>query len=137
MKKYIIVFVLLMVFTTLSAKESVELPDLANPGQILVDPENHNLYIADGTTIYIYSLTDFKLKNKFGKSGEGPREFKRYANMTLTSEHLLVNSVSRITFFTKEGEYVKEMNSKSANVGPFLPIGDNFINTGMDRSKKT
>ncbi|MCK5074689.1 MAG: hypothetical protein KAQ98_14760 [Bacteriovoracaceae bacterium] len=136
MKKYLVVFTLLIFAVTLSGQKTVEFPELANPGQILVDPENKNLYISDGTTIYIYSLTDYHLKKKFGKSGEGPKEFKRYANMTLTPDHLFVNSVSRVTFFTKEGIYLKEMNSKSANLGPFLPIGKNYVNTGMDRSEK-
>lgn len=111
----------------------MEFPELTNPGQILVDPSSKNIYISDRTTVYIYSLTDFKLKKKFGKSGEGPREFKRYANLFLTSDYLLVNSVSRATFFTKDGKYIREMNSKTANLGPFLLIGENFVNASMDR----
>ena len=85
----------------------------------------------------IYSLEDLKLKKKFGKDGEGPKEFKRRANITLTSKYLLVNSIARVTFFTKEGEYIKEVNTKTVNLGPFLPIGDNYVNTGMDRREKT
>jgi hypothetical protein len=33
------------------------------------------MYVSEGFSVYIYSLTDFQLKKKFGKKGEGPREF--------------------------------------------------------------
>ena len=62
MKKYLVVFTLLIFAVTLYGQKTVDFPDLANPSQILVDPENKNFYIADGTTIYIYSLADFHLK---------------------------------------------------------------------------
>jgi len=136
MKRYLLILIVFLLAPPLIGRTTVDLPDLANPGQIIVDPGSKNLYIADGTTIYIYSLNDLKLKKKFGKSGEGPREFKRYANLFLTSKHLLVNSVARVTYFTKEGDYIKEKNAKSANLGPFFPIGNNYVNTGMDRSEK-
>ena len=56
------------------AAQVVPLPVLINPDSITVD--NHQIYITDKETIYIFSVVDFKLKTKFGKEGEGPKEFK-------------------------------------------------------------
>ncbi|MGD2088646.1 MAG: hypothetical protein PVH61_20885 [Candidatus Aminicenantes bacterium] len=51
--------------------EVVPLPDLINPDGIQAD--RHQLYITERHSIYIYSLKDFKLTKKFGKSGEDER----------------------------------------------------------------
>ncbi|MFC2146254.1 hypothetical protein ACFLRT_02725 [Acidobacteriota bacterium] len=64
----------------------VSLPGLINPDSIMVD--NHHIYITDSETIYIFSVVDFELKTKFGKLGEGPKEFK--INPTTVTK-LLVN----------------------------------------------
>ena len=137
MKKKIVLMCFLLSGFLYSTVKTIEFADLVEPNQIVADSQKGNLYIVDGTSIYIYSLKDFKLKKKFGKNGEGPKEFKRRASITLTPKYLIVNSIARVTFFTKDGEYIKEVNTKTVNLGPFLPIGDNYINTGMDRREKT
>ena len=70
-----ILLVLLLVFLTVSvfAQKHTALAELVNPDSIAVD--QNQVYITEGTSIYIYDLENFKMKAKFGKRGEGPKEF--------------------------------------------------------------
>jgi hypothetical protein len=56
------------------AANTVELPDLLDPAAIHVD--GNRMYITEHATIYIYSTKDYHLIKKFGRRGEGPKEFK-------------------------------------------------------------
>ncbi len=111
----------------------VPLPDLINPDSIHAD--RHQLYITEQHSIYIYSLKDFRLTKKFGKSGEGPQEFKvsRFSAgkiyLHLEPEVLLVNSLKKISFFTKEGDFIKEIRTVSGS--RFKPIGSGFAAYGF------
>ncbi len=116
----------------------VPLPGLINPDSIAVD--NHNIYITDRENIYIFSVVDFKLKTKFGKAGEGPGEFK--INLTTVAKLLvdiqpdtiIVNSNNRVTFFTKDGKYLKEVQIISG--GNLKQIGDHYVGYFISRESK-
>jgi hypothetical protein len=109
--------------------------------------DKSQLYVADGAEVYIYSLTDLTLKKKFGKAGEGPREFKiggRKTEIHVQSENIIVNSTARLSFFTKDGAFIKEMNAPFGR--GFQPLGNDFVGwhhvtrkdkqIGMNRSLK-
>jgi hypothetical protein len=132
--KKIIFAILLTLFTGfVLAEEVVPLPDLINPDGIQAD--RHQLYITEQHSIYIYSLKDFKLTKKFGKSGEGPQEFKvsRFSEgkiyLHLEPEVLLVNSLKKISYFTKQGDFIKEIRTVSGS--RFIPIGSGFAAYGF------
>jgi hypothetical protein len=114
------------------AVEVAPLPDLINPDGIQAD--RHQLYITEQHSIYIYSLKDSRLIKKFGKSGEGPQEFKvsRFSAgriyIHLEPEVLLVNSLKKISFFTKNGDFIKEIRTVSGS--RFRPIGSGFAAYG-------
>ena len=118
--------------------EVVPLPDLINPDGIQAD--SHQLYITEQHSIYIYSLKDFRLTKKFGKSGEGPQEFKvsRFSEgriyIHLKSEVLLVNSLKKNSFFTKNGDFIKEIRTVSGS--RFIPIGSGFAAYGTVMENK-
>ena len=110
MKKInLLTLVLLLVTFVLTAK-IVPMPDIIKADIIKV--KGHDMVIAEGTAISIYSLKDYKLIKKFGKEGEGPQEFKTFMGFGLTvdiyPEHILVNSIDKISYFTRKGEFVKE-----------------------------
>jgi hypothetical protein len=118
--------------------EVVPLPDLINPDGIQAD--RHQLYITEQHSIYIYSLKDSRLTKKFGKSGEGPQEFKvsRFSQgriyILLEPEVLLVNSLKKISFFTKQGDFIKEIRTVSGS--RFIPIGSGFAAYGTVMENK-
>ncbi len=118
--------------------EVVPLPDLINPDGIQADRQQ--LYITEQHSIYIYSLKDSRLIKKFGESGEGPREFK----VSLFSEGriyihlepgvLLVNSLKKISYFTRQGDFIKEIRTVSGS--RFIPIGSGFAAYGTVMENK-
>jgi hypothetical protein len=120
------------------AAQVVPLPGLINPDSIMVD--DHHIYITDRETIYIFSAVDFKLKTKFGKKGEGPKEFKinpagvAKLQVDIQPGTIIVNSNSRVTFFTKDGKYLKEVQISSGN--NFKQIGDHYVGYSTSRESK-
>lgn len=66
--------------------------EVMKPGGMKISKDY--IYITQGTTIYIYSISDYKLKKKFGKSGEGPKEFNRFAALIIQKNKLIINSIS-------------------------------------------
>jgi hypothetical protein len=78
-----------------------------------IDVDSNHLYVSQLSTVYIYSLEDFQLKNKFGKEGEGPQEFKGYALLNVQPQVLLINSMGKLSFFNKDGTFIKEMRTNA------------------------
>ena len=108
--------------------ETIALPDLQKPKTFAVD--NRQIYIADGTSVCIYSLTDFTLKTKFGGEGEGPQEFKEKIYLVdVQQDYISVNSVGKVTLFTKEGKFVKGMKTPPQH-RRFRPLGKKFTGAG-------
>jgi hypothetical protein len=128
-KHIIILIVILLVFCFSGFAEKVAvLPELMKPKAMTVD--DTQLYVTEGASVFIYSLKDFKLLKKFGKAGEGPQEFQVLPQVSLiidvTTDRIIVNSFGKISYFTKQGEFIKEVKTKSLAV--FLqPLGDNFL----------
>lgn len=121
----------LMVSTPVFGEKVTELEELINPQMISVGKDN--LFVTEKTLVYIYSLKDFKLVQKFGKEGEGPGEFKRYAVVFPLKDELLVNSQGRVSYFSKQGKYIKEIKSQVGFIGggAFAPVGKNFGGQGF------
>jgi hypothetical protein len=118
------------------AKKVATFTDILTPYNLLVDKDR--LYINESATIYIFSLKDYSLVKKFGKKGEGPGEFKLDDDNTvfvsLLPDHLLINSVGRISYFSKEGTFIKEIPNRS---GRWLkPLDDYFVGMRIWYDKK-
>ncbi|MCI0471583.1 MAG: hypothetical protein L0Y73_08000 [Candidatus Aminicenantes bacterium] len=129
MKKCLLLFLMLSFAWPVFGGKAVSFPELIRPDNIAVDKEL--LVITDGTTIHLYSLKDFKQLKRFGKSGEGPQEFMIYPNLPLRVKlmpgYILVNSIGKISYYTRKGEYIKEMKHTILyGTAELLPIGDRF-----------
>lgn len=139
MKRGIIfITLLLMVFSMVSyGKKLATLPGLFRPYFIVMDDQQ--LYVCHGVELRIYSLKDFSLKAKFGKPGEGPQEFKPPAAgaFALTvyphTDYLLVSSIGKVSFYSKEGKFIKERKVPVFGelTGAYKPIGDKFVGMGI------
>ena len=96
------------------------------------------LYVSEKTTVHIYCLRDFKPVKKFGREGEGPKEFKinpMGAPLIVVpmGGKLLINSTAKVSIYTAEGEYIKEFKVPPNQV--YIPFGDAYIYTGAAAGK--
>lgn len=133
---FILVLLLLVSFTFAgNAVRVVPLPDLVNPRKIAVD--DNRLYIAEKIPVYIYSLKDFKLIKKFGKEGEGPREFKsRITRLEIQPGYIFINSAGKVSYFTKDGAFIKELRTAAPDLR-LKPFGDRFAGERMASENST
>jgi hypothetical protein len=97
--------------------------------------DDQQYYLTQGTTVFIYSKKDLKFIKKFGKAGEGPEEFLRYAYVFPESDHLFINSQGKNSFFTKEGIFIKEQKVPRGMYGGhfFQPMKGGYLGRKMVR----
>lgn len=103
-------FLLTVLFTTFGFPgPHISFPDLRYPEKIFVD--GNHVYITEFPTVYIYSLPGFRLIKKIGRSGEGPQEFKSQIHLTVQPGYIMVQSIGKVSFFTRDGNAEKEFKS--------------------------
>jgi hypothetical protein len=119
---------------TIEAKEAGTkawlLEDLLKP-EILVMDETE-MYVTQEASVFIYSIKDFKLIKKFGKPGEGPEEFliqRSFGGIfpNVQTENIIVNSFGKLSWFTKNGKFIKEMKLPTYRLVGIQPFGKNFV----------
>jgi hypothetical protein len=130
--KIVLRFCLILMFVLpVQANRVAVLPEIFNAGSIQVDRDY--IYIVQEATIFIYAIDNFRLVKKFGQRGEGPGEFilsdDNMVDLSVQPEYLLVNSVKRISYFSRDGKYLRE-RPNSAGLW-MVPVGPNFL--GMKR----
>lgn len=138
MRNFLLLVIVLISFSMITFGEKLAtLEGLSKPGSLAVDPYCPQFYVTEEATIYIYSLTDFKLKTKFGKAGEGPQEFyiMQGTNGLVVlplKDSLLINSMRRVSFFSKEGKFIKELSTGTGFMSMrFQPIGNGYAGLDM------
>ncbi|MEN8152920.1 MAG: hypothetical protein ABFR75_02775 [Acidobacteriota bacterium] len=110
--KLLIPSTLILLFSVFSFSANMgTLNEINKPKTLSV--KGDKLIITEEESIYIYSLETLKLTKKFGKEGEGPGEFKMghgvvSLNIDISDNNIIVNSSTKITWFSMEGEYIRE-----------------------------
>jgi hypothetical protein len=132
-----VVMILLLLGIFIQAKKIAALSELMKPDMIVLD--YGRLFITEGVSIYIYSLKEFQLIKKFGREGEGPREFKISPMgppmyVVPGNDRLYVTSDAKVSVFTKDGEFIKE--TKVMPFQMYLPFKDKYIGTGSTANDK-
>lgn len=130
-KKILITLILIVgCGATLFSQKVATLMELQKPTSIAVNDDY--LYVNERTTIFIYSRKDYKFIKKFGRAGEGPREFLRFAAVIPQKDNLLINSMGKISYFTNEGEYISETKAKGGGLNfLFWPVGDGYVGISL------
>ena len=133
-KTFIILLLTIAVSFAFAGKVKT-LPGLSNPDGIYTS--QNRLAITEGTTVYLYSLPDLKHIKTFGKKGEGPQEFKgRIDSIDMRTDVIVVSSLGKVSFYSKEGEYKKETNAASGYSSRYTPLGKRFVGNGFAFDKK-
>jgi hypothetical protein len=126
MKKILLLSILFLLFIRIAVSEVIPLPDLIHPDSLVVDSKQ--FYIMERESISIYSLKDFKLKKKFGKTGEGPQEFlQRIMGLSIQSDFLVITSMGKVSFFKKDGTFIREKKLTSPLITNLNPVGDRYV----------
>ncbi|MCP5052623.1 MAG: hypothetical protein GY940_35975 [bacterium] len=116
------------------------MPELVNPATITVD--ENQMYVTQDVTVLIYSLRDFKLIKKFGKKGEGPREFLMAfgtpVNIDVQTGQLMVISSYKLSYFTKQGEYKREEKTPASLLSNryVRKIGNKFVGSSINLNSR-
>jgi hypothetical protein len=131
MKKISLFLVLYCLAFFVLVGKTIPLKEVVNPDSISVD--QNQLYLTDGTSLLIYDLETLKLKKKLGKKGEGPEEFMGNPQsghpplrIDVQTKDIIVNSFNKLSFFSKDGTYIKEHRVDSFTSG-FLAFGKGFV----------
>ncbi|MCP4152085.1 MAG: hypothetical protein GY757_30370 [bacterium] len=124
---------------SIDAKEikKVVLPELLKAERLALD--NDRMFITENLSIYIYSMKDFKFIKKFGKEGEGPAEIRKTPNAAPIQvytypDSILVNSDFKISYFTRDGEFIKCL--KTRPFGVFSRFKDRYAGIVAARKDK-
>jgi hypothetical protein len=114
--------------STVSADNAGVLDGILKPAMIKVFADE--IFVVEGHKVFIYSLKDLSLKNKIGREGEGPGEYKldpaRTLIITVLPEYIIAESRHKVAFFSRQGKFIKEMK-KSPFILQVLPFGDNYV----------
>jgi hypothetical protein len=128
MKRNICCFILLILVSIVWAQESVVLPEITNPYTITATKDK--LYITEPVTVFIYSLREFSLIKKFGKEGSREEESKELITLRIGPDFILINSKHRTSFFTTEGEFIREQKKPADALDRmlfYIPMGNQFL----------
>lgn len=136
MKQITIIFLILISasLSIFAGIQKVKMSHLTNPRSILVG-DNH-FYILEFPRIYIHKKADLALLKTIGKKGEGPGEFKGYANPYITKDKLLVNSLGKILLFSPDGNFINEIRSSEPRT-KYKPLGKGYVGRKESVIKKT
>jgi len=130
MRKIIFVLILVLVLFSVAihGEKVAVLPEIMKPTTMSVD--DTQLYVVEGASIYIYSLKEFKLLKKFGREGQGPQEFQVQPpfriSLDVRSDNLIVFSFLKVSYFTKTGEFIKEIKIPTLAFS-IQTFADNFL----------
>lgn len=132
LKKVLMILMVIFMVSVMSAEKIFELPEIARPAAIKI--KGDRLYILQKAEIFIYSLSDNKLIRKFGREGEGPREFNvnpfgAPMSLTISGDQLVVSSNNKVSYFSLEGEYIREHKAPPHRI--FFPVNGGFLSVGM------
>jgi len=127
---FLVVLVILLIGPGWLGAEEAVLEGLSNPSDLHVDDQY--LYVADGTSVFIYDLEDFKRVRRFGSAGEGPGQFLGSATtgraplvLDILPDRILVNSYGKVSYFTREGEFIRELRVPD-NSRYFIAFGEGY-----------
>ena len=131
-KFQILLLIIIAMSVCLQSKQKIiPLMELLKPLTITMDEKQ--LYISEtGANILIYRADNYKFKKKFGKSGEGPGEFLYFALAAPLENNLMINSLGKVSYYSKNGVLQNEIKSTGGEGGGFgfISVEGGYISQG-------
>ena len=96
-------------------------PDYAFTGLCTIESYNDELFVLSTymSEFYVYDINTLEYKRKFGTKGKGPGEIRHAYYFTFDNDGSVVvadEENNRITWFTREGEYIKSLKASAPTV---------------------
>lgn len=129
-----LVLAVLCLSPPLYGKKAAVWEEIMKPKELVID--NGQIFVTDEKVIHIYNLKDFKWMKTFGKEGEGPGEFKFSQKLTPYPEYLLINTVGKLMYFSRQGEFLRERRTDIAIINLF-PVADKFFGSRLHMDRET
>lgn len=131
MKRDVVAVILMLAAFILAGEKVAVLPEIEKPAFDMV-VDNDELFVVQCATIYIYSLEDFKLKARFGRRGEGPREFKvhpqEHVHFSVQLDYITVDCGKKVAHYTRQGTFKNEIKiPHHVDVGALSPLAGQFV----------
>ncbi len=128
MKRSVIFVLMLLILTVLSAfnshgEKGTVLPDLMNPTAIYV--HSSGIYIQEGHTLTRYDRESLRIKQRIGKKGEGPGEFKSPPAFYFIDNTIFADARGKYAYFSTGGKLIKE--TRKPGRGPYIPLQGNMV----------
>jgi hypothetical protein len=104
--------------------QPIPLPSLEKPDAIVMN--SAYIAVADGTSVKLFDGSTFQFIRTIGREGQGPGESQDFAYPQLLPEHILVSSTNKISYFTFDGDLIKEKKHAlmASNV---LAVKDKYV----------
>jgi len=83
----------------------------------------------DSCVVHIYSRNNFAHLGQFGRKGQGPAEFQFIAYIHVLPDRLCIGSGQKISYFSKDGKFLKTFTNPNATTGGYMSLGSNFVGT--------
>jgi hypothetical protein len=128
MKKWLIFLSMVMVGSLTFAGKLGILTQVLTPE--MVEVSDNEIYVVEGSSIFMYSHKDLSFIRKFGKNGEGPGELKANPSITnllfASGDSLLFVGIDKAIRFAKTGQVIKEFKIP-AITNYLYPMGKNYV----------
>jgi hypothetical protein len=135
MKTIFFLFLIIIVHIFLGGETVATFSEPIDPTQLLVD--DRYIYVVDFPFIYLYSTSDYTLKKKIGEQGEGPKQFHYFRGslvnktdafkINIESGKMIVSSQGKVTFYSQNGIYQKEIRTNHRHDHKFFPVKNKFL----------
>jgi len=134
MRKVIVLLVVMLMFYGGIAygKKVHVFTEILKPNRIVMDQDY--IYITERTTVFVFLKKNYSFIKKFGGHGEGPGEFKVPLFLVPLEDKLMINSVGKISYFSKQGDLLEEIKNESSG-SYFYPLKKGFIGSTYTAEK--
>jgi hypothetical protein len=86
------------------------------------------VFVVDREDLAVYSLDDFRFLGRIGRKGQGPGEFEMLQDLDILPDGLLVRSMNKIHYFSKDGVFERAVVIPSQRYGGYpVPFGNRFV----------
>ena len=141
MKRYLLGVVVLTIPVSVAAQQTVALPDLQKPHQIVV--EGNDLYVFDEAdyTLHVYTVSPLAPRLTIGRRGDGPHDFKHLPLVSVQPESLVCTDFTKIIWFSRKGEVLRAMpfsQLKDFDLSSemlLVPVGNRYLRITADHAQ--